>query len=318
MSVEARYGIRVIQPTDEFSPHFFIRKDFLDYQSTIFGMQVIRLGVFSEADQSLLAYCAFAGKDGHWQTPITGAFGGVANKKNVPIDALEFLVERIPHLMSSQCAVQSLTFKLPPASFPDNSLLIANILYRNNWSLTGFDLNYHLIVRPAEEYLGSLGETKRKFIRRLHASGAEFQEAGHTMLDTVYRVIERNRSAQGYPMTMSLDAMSALVQRFKCDIRLFTVTLESRVVASAICIQIAPKYLYVFYWGELPEFRMESPVLLLAKGIVEFCFSNGFEVMDVGTSSVNSVPNLGLCAFKESLGCRVTQKPIYKWKVKCE
>ena len=318
MSVESRYSVRIIQSADEFSPHFFIRNDFLDYQSTIFGIKVIRLGIFSAADQSLLAYCAFSGKDGHWQTPITGAFGGVASKKNVPVVALEFLVERIPSMMSSQCSVQSLTFKLPPASFPDNSPLIANILHRNNWSLTGFDLNYHLTIRPAEEYLAGLGETKRKFIRRLHASGAEFQEAGQVMLETVYRVIERNRSEQGYPMTMSLDAMSALVQRFKYDIRLFAVTLKSRVVASAICIQINPKYLYVFYWGELPEFRKESPVLLLAKGIAEFCFANGFEVMDIGTSSVNSVPNPGLCAFKESLGCRVTQKPIYEWRVKSE
>jgi len=318
MNAEARYTVRVIQPADEFSPHFFIRKDFLDYQSTIFRMEVIRLGVFSEVDQSLLAYCAFAGKDGHWQTPITGAFGGVASKKNVPVDALEFLVERIPNLMSSQCSAQSLTFKLPPASFSDNSPLIANILHRNNWSLTDFDLNYHLTICPAEVYLAGLGETKRKFIRRLHASGAKFQETDRAMLETVYRVIERNRLAQGYPMTMSLDAMSALVQHFKYDIRLFAVTLESRVVASAICIQIDPKYLYVFYWGELPEFRKQSPVLLLAKGIVEYCFANGFEVMDVGTSSVNSVPNPGLCAFKESLGCKVTQKPIYKWKVKNE
>jgi len=318
MSVDARYSVRVIQPADEFSPHFFIRKDFLDYQSTIFGMQVICMGVFSEADQSLLAYCAFAGKDGHWQTPITGAFGGVANKKNVPVDALEYMVERIPDLMSSQCSVQSLTFKLPPASFPDNSPLIANILHRNNWSLTAFDLNYHLTIRPTEEYLAGLGNTKRKVIRRLHASGAEFQEAGYAMLETMYRVIERNRSSQGYPMTMSLNAMSDLFRHFKCDIRLFAVTLGSCVVASAICIQIDPKYLYVFYWGELPEFRKESPVSLLAKGIVEFCFANGFEVMDVGTSSVNSVPNPGLCVFKESLGCRVTQKPIYKWKVKSE
>jgi Acetyltransferase (GNAT) domain len=316
MSIEEKYYVSFISHTDEFSPHFFVRKDFLDYQSTVFGKEIICLGVLSKKDQSLLGYCAFAGNNGHWQTPITGAFGGVVTKKNISVEALQFLVENIPDQIASRGSLKSIQIKLPPSSFPDNSPLVANILQRHNWSISSFDVNYHLNIRSIDKYLSGLGETKRKFIRRLQAAGAEFQEADRSMIEAVYVVIERNRSAQGYPMTMSLHSMLALLQRFKSDIRLFTVTLNTQIVASAICIQVDPKYLYVFYWGELPEYRKESPVLLLSMGIMEFCCSNNFEFMDIGTSSLNSLPNPGLCDFKSSLGCNVTQKLTYIWNQK--
>lgn len=318
MSVEAKYEVSFINCTDEFVPHFFVRKGFLDYQSTVFNKEVSCLGVFSKQDQSLLGYCSFAGNDGHWQTPITGAFGGVVAKKNISVDALQFLVDNIPNLLASRGPLKSIEFKLPPASFIDSAPVVANILHRSNWSLSSFDLNYHLNTRSVEGYLSGLSETKRKFVRRLHAAGAEFQEADSSTFEAVYGVIEQNRSAQGYPMTMSLHSMLALLERFKSDIRLFTVTLKSQIVASAICIQVDLKYFYVFYWGELPEYRKESPVLLLSEGIVDFCCANGFEVMDIGTSTLNSLPNHGLCAFKSSLGCNVTQKLTYRWNQKID
>ena len=313
MDKNTEYSVRIISGSDKFHPHFFIRKDFLEYQASISGACVVNIGVFSEENNKLLAYCTLSGKGGHWQSPITGAFGGVSNIKNIRADALELLVENIPRLLSSEGPLLSIAVKLPPSCFQDYSAVFANILHRHHWNLTGFDLNYHLKISSVDDFLNGLGQTKRKFIRRLNSSGAEFLEVGKEKIETVYSVINKNRAAQGYPMTMPLASIVDLVERFEDDLRLFAVTLEGQVIASAICIQATPKYLYVFYWGELPDFREKSPVLLLVKKIVEFCSDRGIEIMDIGTSSVNSVPNMGLCEFKDSLGCLVTQKLKYEW-----
>ena len=314
MGVVTKYSAQIIPSTDDLYPHFFCKKKFLEYQAETLGKNTVYIGVFSVHDQRLVAYCAFSGNDGHWQTPVTGAFGGVVKIHNAPIDALEFLVENIPHLLTLKGPLLSIVFKLSPGSFLDESCVIANILHRNNWILTDCDLNYHLVVCSVNDFLSGLGKTKQKLIGRLHKAGAEFLKVDREMLETVYRVIEKNRAGQGYPMTMSLDAVANLVKHFESDILLFVVTLESSVVASAICIQISPKYLYIFYWGELPDFRNKSPVLFLAKGILDFCSVHGIEIIDIGTASLNSVPNLGLCTFKASLGGRVSQKLIYKWR----
>lgn len=292
---------------------FFLRRDFLHYQSLIFDKRIVCVGVMSEVDGSLAAYLILAEKDGYWQSPITGAFGGVSVKKGAPISVVDFLVEGLPRFLLNEGPVRSITIRLPPACFPDDSAIIANVLHRNNWKILDFDLNYHLIINSVEKFMAGLGDTKRKFIRRLEASGAHFDKVDHAMLEAVYLVIQQNRLEQGYPMTMSLEAIADLVKNFPNDIYLFAVTLNSRMIASAICIRINPQYLYVFYWAEMPDSRKESPVLFLAKGIYAYCVTNGLEVMDIGTSSLSSVPNYGLCAFKASLGCLVTLKSTYRW-----
>jgi hypothetical protein len=314
VSLSAVHSVKIIEHSNEFTPHFFIRQDFRSYQAQVFGKKIVSLGLFSKVDQSLLAHVCFAGQEGYWRNPIVGAFGGISIKKGTPIDAIETLLEKTPHLLAEHDNVNSVTIKLPPACFPDDSALIANILHRQNWHLADFDLNFHLAPRSIEAYLASLGHTKQKFIRRLNNAGALFYKIEHSMLETVYSVIQQNRAAQGYPMTMSLDAIAALIKNFQYDIKLFAVSLQERIVASAICIQVNPQYLYVFYWGELPEYRKESPVLLLSQGIVEYCVHNNIDIMDIGTSSENSIPNIGLCAFKSSLGCRISQKSTYSWK----
>ena len=74
-------------------------------------------------------------------------------------------------------------------------------------------------------------------------------------------------------------------------------------IASAICINVVKNILYVFYWGEVDGYENLSPITLLFKNIAEFGKTNNFKIIDIGTSTNNSLPNYGLINFKTSLGC---------------
>jgi hypothetical protein len=314
MNIAKNYIAKVIKEIDEFSPHFFLRKDFINYQLKFFGEQIIYLGVYSESDQSLYAYCSFVSREGHWINPITGGFGGIVSKKNTSIAALETLIKNIPNLILSKSPVKSISFKIPPTCFSSEVAIILNILFRNNWIHTCFDLNYHLEILPPDKYFKTLSKTNKKFINKLEILGAKFMKSDLSEIANIYDIIKENRTSKGFPTTMTFEALSELVEKFQSDIRLFSVSVNKETVASSVCIQVSSKYLYVFYWGQLPKYNKISPILFLAKGIVKYCYENGIKIMDLGTSSANSKPNIGLCDFKKRLGCKITQKSIYQWK----
>lgn len=305
------FNVKVIENKNLLNSHFFNKAEFLSYQSGFLSKKSVVIGVEDTLGE-VLAYIALAqDTDGQWRTPIAGAFGGVVTRKSAPIQAIEILIDRLEPVLSEAGMVKKITIKLPPACFGDESALVANILHRKKWQLSAFDINYHMDIRGVDDFLGALGETKRKIIRRLERANAIFKPLSIDFLEGVYSVIEKNRAAQGYPMTMSFAAIKSLMEHFPESVKIFGVFLEGILVSAAICISITPKYFYVFYWGELPEHRKISPVLLLANGLVEYCVKEGIHVMDIGTSTVDSVPNEGLCSFKSSLGCKLSEKLTY-------
>ena len=79
-------------------------------------------------------------------------------------------------------------------------------------------------------------------------------------------------------------------------------------VSSAICIKINPKILYVFYWGETEGFEKLSPVSYMSTRLVDYCMKNKIDILDLGTSSQKSIPNLGLINFKRAIGARSCNK----------
>ena len=61
--------------------------------------------------------------------------------------------------------------------------------------------------------------------------------------------------------------------------------------------------LYVFYWGEIEGYEKLSPIAFLSQKLIKHAKEKKFKLLDIGTSSVNSNPNIGLLKFKKSIGC---------------
>ena len=85
---------------------------------------------------------------------------------------------------------------------------------------------------------------------------------------------------------------------------------ENKVIAYAVCVKIRRDILYVLYWGEDFDHRKNSPVVFLAKSIIDFCIDNKITYLDAGISSLNGDLDQGLYDFKSRLGFRPSSKYI--------
>ena len=66
------------------------------------------------------------------------------------------------------------------------------------------------------------------------------------------------------------------------------------------------------YHGDLAETRGKSPVVLLVKGIYNYAGSRGFQILDLGISSVESRLNNGLYTFKKNLGALESERVTWE------
>jgi hypothetical protein len=288
----------------------FVDPAFVAYQAQAQGKRLMTFTATDAEGRIAASLTLAAGADGVWSSPVTGAFGGLAAEPRAPAAAAFALAEAASGWLRDESATAQL--RMAPDSFAAPlAAALENGLFRAGWRLAQTDLNFHLPVESAAAFRAGLGETKQKEIRRLQRSGAVFAVQPPEAGERAYRVIADNRAAQGYPMTMAWPQVAALAQAFPSRVSFVTVERGGEALAGAVCLRLTPDYAYVFYWGEAPAFRRESPVMLLAEGLVDSCAAEGVRILDLGTSTDGSVPNSGLIAFKEGLGCRTSAKRTY-------
>jgi len=309
--------LKVLNNLEDTYNNFFDSVDFINYHSKRKGLGIISVGVYDAESESQITHISLTGSDGVWRTPVTGAYGGIKNDAKISTKAIEFLIKNLPDFLQSITDVTSISIKLPPGDFLNQSTLISSLLSKSGWTIQSIDINYHLSISSVEYFMKNLNKSKRKLLRRLEKDNFQFRSFGVSNISEIYNVIKKNRCSQKIPMTMSQPAIISLIEKFPNDILLFGVLQSEVLVASSICIRINSNCLYVFYWGELPEYRKASPVSLLAKGLVSHCIKSDFAYLDLGTCSTNENVNLGLAQLKSSLGGTISPKFTFLWsKVK--
>ena len=168
------------------------------------------------------------------------------------------------------------------------------------------DFNYHYRLSASDDFASRLDANARNHLNRALRAGFVF---GVCDLDEAYAVIESNRREKGYPLRMTksqLEDTSAII-----TVDAFSLTLDAQAVAAAIVYRLNSKVAQVIYWGHLGDWSSSHPMNLLARELFAHYYLAGFEIVDIGPSSSDGVPDMGLCAFKESIGCDLTFKPSF-------
>jgi CelD/BcsL family acetyltransferase involved in cellulose biosynthesis len=309
--MSAAYEVIRSETVPDLPGSLFLEPGFVAYQRQAQGKQITTFTATSPDGRSDVSL-TLAGRDGVWSSPITGAFGGVVAIGRPPAASVFAVVHSATQWLRSVPAATGVV-RLAPDAFADpTAAMLENALFRNGWRLDQTDLNYHLPITSSETFVADLGETKQKEIRRLKRSGAVFRRLEVETAEPAYKAIAENRADRGYPMTMSWPQLEALAKAFRGSVAFYTVERGGDVLAGAICLRLTATYFYVFYWGEAPAYRRESPVAFLAEGLMAELHLKGGEVLDLGISTEHSVPNPGLIAFKESLRCRTSGKRTYR------
>ena len=316
LAFDDRYEIRINSFLPAENNHLFNEADYFRLHAS--SPNDLYAQLVHITDGKVCATIAFYECDDKvFQSPKRGTFGGLGLNRSLDMQIVErFLRTLMDHLKAA--GARAIEFKCPPFSH-DLSLssVISNILLRHGGQLTAHELNFDMRIdhRPFQERI-DYSNTKR--IRKCLREGFLVEQIDASAYEDAYRVIHENRERRGYPMSMTKDQLGAMVRLFPGQMHFFFVYPDpqrSRIVAAGVCIAVSRTVLYVFYWGDAAGMESHSPIALLASHIYEFCQQKGFEVLDVGTSTVLGEPNYGLIKFKRNLGFSESLKLSFRCRV---
>ncbi len=206
--------------------------------------------------------------------------------------------------------MEQIRIVLPPSIYGEDVVTkVTNSLIRNGFNLNSVDLNYYFSLDLfGESYDKVMRHNARKNLKKALEHQLDFAQCT-TEADKAlaYDIIRKNRAARGYPLKMSMSNVMRTSGLVDSDFFLVR-DLVGEPVAAAIVFHVTEKIVQVIYWGGLPEYNHLRSVNFLAFRLFDFYKRAGKAIVDVGPSTENSIPNYGLCDFKESLGCLVVPK----------
>jgi hypothetical protein len=118
-----------------------------------------------------------------------------------------------------------------------------------------------------------------------------------------YEFIRACRQERGQELSLPFERVQELFRRFPKEHFLFSVRQPNgEWAALTIAIQVNNEVLYNFYPASPLRCNLLSPVVMLNEGLHAFAQASGLAVLDLGTSSLDTGPNVSLLRFKRHLG----------------
>lgn len=240
-------------------------------------------------------------------SPFSAPFGGFSTNKPQQFEVIDDAVMALKAYGAEHD--KRIVLTLPPTFYDENQLpLFINALHHHA-KIRFIDINYHFKVSDFAIYENIIERNARKNLKTSLKENFTFEcvaQHDNSGILRAYNVIAKNRAEHGYPLRMSLDDVLKTIKLIPADF--FLLTHDGRDVAAAQVFHISEGICQVIYWGDLREYSHLRPMNNLAYNIFKHYYEQGLKIIDIGPSSENGVPNYGLCNFKESIGCSVSNK----------
>lgn len=247
-------------------------------------------------------------KNKHFKSPIAGSFGAIEFSADLPIDIKINFIEKVLDFIINVLKARIIEVVLSPDIYnlEDNSFSL-NTFFRKKFIIDRIETNQFIdLTKYRFERDVSYGNRKR--VKNSTNKGIEFSKLEKIDYLSAFKVIVDNRVRRGFPLTMKWESLEEMLRVFNDKLFFFGLRDNREIIASAICINVVPNLLYVFYWGEISGYEKLSPIALLSNKLVEYCIENKYKILDIGTSSERSKPNVGLLKFKKNIGCKSCNK----------
>ncbi len=246
-------------------------------------------------------------RDGRLLSPFSAPFGGFSQHKDQSLECVDGAVAALRRYAAERGMKVCIT--LPPAFYePRLAAHSVNVLSRQA-TLHHIDINYHFPIASFDNYDTVVNHAARKNLRRAMTEQWEFvciDSADTEGVAAAYSVIRRNREEHGYYLSMSLNDVLSTIRIIPADF--FIMRHEGQDVAAAQVFHVADGIAQVIYWGDLRCCSHLRTMNIFTYRLFDHYRERGLRVLDIGPSTVDGVPNYGLCVFKESIGCVPTPK----------
>lgn len=243
-------------------------------------------------------------------SPFSAPFGGFIFLNNeVRISHIDEAIDCLINWCSHK-GINEIRIILPPPLYSESFVAKqVNALYRKGFGVAAIDLNYSFNLHNlVGDYQRRIWRNARKNLAISMAANLFFNECySEQQKVQAYDIIRQNREQHGYPLRMTWEQMKETSNLIEADF--FIVSISKNIpVAAAIVFHVAEQIVQVIYWGDLAGFAHMKTMNFLSYSLFNHYKAKGIKITDIGPSTENSVPNHGLCEFKESIGCDISQK----------
>jgi hypothetical protein len=256
-------------------------------------------------------------RDATFFSPFSAPFGGfVFLNENIRMSLIDEALDAFMRWISEK-PIRYVSVTLPPFIYNPNFISKQiNGLYRQKCSATKMDLNYSFdLSRFDKTYADNIWRNAKKNLRIALKHQFSFKECKNSEEKKLaYEIIALNRSSRGFPLRMS---WSQIVETIELIPAYFFLVYKDQqtAVAAAVVFQVSEKVVQVVYWGDMPEYSHMKTMNFLSYKIFEYFCKMEIDRVDIGPSTEDSIPNYGLCDFKESIGCDIDLKLTFQKEI---
>lgn len=288
----------------------------LDYEISLFNLNEHRLlqstgewisyHIIKEKKKIALAGIHFHLSNGIASSPYRSPFGSVDSSPDLEPSVLFRFLQFIESDLRKSGA-KTIVIKNPPTLYNPELQTLLQVFLSN--------LDYHILtaepgaifkVDMSGEDLSANWEKPK--IKQAHDKDLELRHEEIDKLKVVYDFVHNCRVQKGYPSSMTFDDLQRTVNNFPDRFLLSSVCRQGVMVAASICVRCNQQVLYHFYSDHNTSDKSTNPTVFLIRSLYQYCFENGIALFDLGTSSLDGIPNFGLLNFKLGLGTSATTK----------
>ena len=235
------------------------------------------------------------------RSPAQAPFGAVQLAAGLAPAALQPLLAEAEALLRRRGLRRMQLRGYPFAYDPAGAATLAEALCRRGYRVALAEQNYHL--DPARDYESHLHPSERRRLHKCRRHGLHFEQEPPFLLPAAYEFIRACRQERGQALSLSLERVQQLFKAFPREHFLFSVRQpDGEWAALTVAIRVSERVLYNFYPASPLRCNALSPVVLLNEGLHAFARASALNVLDLGTSTLDTGPNASLLRFKRHLG----------------
>lgn len=240
-------------------------------------------------------------------SPFKSPFGSICFSKGLSPEVLQNFIIYIESELK-RVGIKEILIQNPPVAYqPQNLSLFQVLLINCGFTISKAEVTSVVYV-DSKSFYSKIKPQQQQRLKHAKLEGLEFVILDTNNLCEVYELINNWQLARGFNLSMSIDGLSKVVEKFTQEFIISIVKQKQEVVAAAISIKVTKNVIYNFYLSHNPEYNHLSPVLLLLEGLYTYCQQHSFLLFDLGTSSLSGKPNFRLLNFKRRMGSEYSSK----------
>lgn len=240
-----------------------------------------------------------------FESPYRAPYGGLRCEGNIDYEELSAFVHELQALLKLLQVKKIRLIQAPVFHAVSDLTLQADVFKSLGFERIHLELNHHFCLDTFSEDLSYLNTIDRNTMRRAlkRPLTTKIVQSGEEKL-AIYDMLKESRRLRGIPLKMTAAHLMHVATFIDLDFW-GVYTAEGQICAGGVVAHVTSDMLHVIYWGFAPSYGRLDGNRVLSYHMFEHYCRLGKRYVDVGISTDRGVPNKGLIAFKENVGCKV-------------